>query len=207
MQGPSGVPARRSKNWFSTTGLERSVNLGRTWQFVDRTPDVAASLGVAYALTGRTGESLALATGAVNEFRAGRAHASPARILLCAGRAYLAAGRIDEATNYAREALALTRQRGARGTEAGALSLTADIAAASGAANGESYYREALALAEPRSMRPQVAHYHFGLGKLHRRRGDREQAQEHLTTAMAMYREMGMTYWLEQAEGELRQLG
>jgi len=30
--------------------------------------------------------------------------------------------------------------------------------------------------------------------------------QEHLTTAMAMYREMGMIYWLEQVEAELRQL-
>jgi hypothetical protein len=83
----------------------------------------------------------------------------------------------------------------------------ADVAAASGTQNAEDYYREALALAEPRGMRPQVAHCHFGLGKLHRRRGDREQAQEHLATAMAMYREMGMTYWPEQTEAELGQLG
>src|SRR5215467_5362029 len=124
-----------------------------------------------------------------------------------ARRAYLAAGRIDEATSYAREALALRRRFGGRGIGVRALSLTADIAAASGAENAEDYYREALALAERRGMRPQVAHCHFGLGKLHRCRGDREQAQEHLTTAMAMYREMGMTYWLEQAKGELRQLG
>jgi class 3 adenylate cyclase/tetratricopeptide (TPR) repeat protein len=38
--------------------LERSLHLGRTWQFVDRTPDVAAALGYAYALAGRTEESL-----------------------------------------------------------------------------------------------------------------------------------------------------
>jgi hypothetical protein len=56
-------------------------------------------------------------------------------------------------------------------------------------------------------MRPLVAHCHLGLGKLRRRAGDREQAQEYLTTAMTMYREMGMTYWLEQVEAELRQLG
>jgi hypothetical protein len=37
--------------------------------------------------------------------------------------------------------------------------------------------------------------------------GNREQAQEHLNTAMAMYREMDMIYWPEQAEAELRQLG
>ena len=30
----------------------------------------------------------------------------------------------------------------------------------------------------------------------------REQAQEHLATATTMYREMGMTYWLEKAEAE-----
>jgi len=38
---------------------------------------------------------------------------------------------------------------------------------------------------------------HLGLGKLYRRTG--KQAQEHLTTATTMYREMGMTYWLEKA--------
>jgi tetratricopeptide (TPR) repeat protein len=187
--------------------LERCLQLGRTLQFIDRTPDVAAILGFAYARAGRTEESLALVAGAVKAFRARQGHVVPTAILSHAGRAYLAAGRIDEATTYAREFLALTRQLGARGVEAGALSLTADIAAASGAENAESYYREALALAEPRGMRPQVAHCHFGLGKLYRRRGDREQAQEHLTTAIAMYREMGMTHWPEQAAAEMRQLG
>src|SRR5262249_3238 len=46
-------------------------------------------------------------------------------------------------------------------------------------------------------VRPLVAHCHLGLGKLYRRTGQREQAHEHLTTATTMYREMGMTYWLE----------
>jgi hypothetical protein len=57
-------------------------------------------------------------------------------------------------------------------------------------------YREVLALAEPRGMRPLVAHCHLGLGKLYRRTDKRERAQEHLATATTMYREMGMTYWL-----------
>jgi hypothetical protein len=39
------------------------------------------------------------------------------------------------------------------------------------------------------------------------RAGDRERAQEYLTTATTVYREMGMTYWLAQVEAELRQLG
>jgi hypothetical protein len=37
--------------------------------------------------------------------------------------------------------------------------------------------------------------------------GNSGQAQEHLTIATAMYREMGIAYWLEQAEAELGQLG
>jgi len=52
-------------------------------------------------------------------------------------------------------------------------------------------------------VRPLVAHCHLGLGKLYRRTGKREHAREHLTTAATMFREMGMTYWLEKAEDQL----
>jgi len=45
-------------------------------------------------------------------------------------------------------------------------------------------------LAEELSMRPLVARCHLGLGKLYRRTGEREQAQEHFTTATTLYREM-----------------
>ena len=65
------------------------------------------------------------------------------------------------------------------------------------AAMAETYYSQAMALALEIGMRPLVAHCHLGLGKLHRSRGDRGQAQEQLTKAMAMYREMDMAYWLQ----------
>jgi hypothetical protein len=54
-------------------------------------------------------------------------------------------------------------------------------------------------------MRPLVAHCHLGLGKLYRRTGNRQRAQEHLTTATTMYREMDMRFWLEQAEAEMHE--
>ena len=66
--------------------------------------------------------------------------------------------------------------------------------------------RQALALAEPRGMRPLIAHCHLGLGKLYRRTGKREQAREHLTTATTMYREMEMRFWLGPAEAELTEV-
>jgi len=72
--------------------------------------------------------------------------------------------------------------------------------------SGEAHYRKALALAQPRAMRPLIAHCHLGLGKLYRRTGKQEQAQEHLTTAISMYRDMGMNFWLEQGEVESNKL-
>ena len=74
------------------------------------------------------------------------------------------------------------------------------------AERSEAHYRAALALAEPRGMRPLVAHCHLGLGKLNGRTGKREQAQEHLTAATTRYSEMGMT-WLEQAAAAAMELG
>jgi hypothetical protein len=69
--------------------------------------------------------------------------------------------------------------------------------------HADGHYHEALALAEELGMRPLVAHCHLGLGKLSRRTGKRQEAQEHLTTATTMYREMDMRFWLEKAEADL----
>jgi hypothetical protein len=52
-----------------------------------------------------------------------------------------------------------------------------------------------------------VAHCHLGLGKLYLRTGERDDARVHFVTATTMYRAMGMTYWLEKAEAEMRELG
>jgi hypothetical protein len=53
-------------------------------------------------------------------------------------------------------------------------------------------------------MRPLVADCYFGLGKLYRHTGKREQAVEHITAATTMYREMDMRCWREQAEMPIR---
>jgi tetratricopeptide (TPR) repeat protein len=171
------------------------------------TPFVAATLGAAYALASRADEAFPLVASAVEEFRRRQLHTWPAVILLCAGTTCLSAGRIDEATNHTREALALTRRLGARASEANALCLAGDVASADGGGDAESYYREALVLAGELGMRPVVAHCHLGLGKLDRRAGQRQQAQEHLTTAVSLYREMEMTFSLDQGHAELTELG
>ena len=56
--------------------------------------------------------------------------------------------------------------------------------------------------AQDLGMRPIVGHRHLGLARFHRRTDKRQEAQEHLTTAVSMYREMDMRFWLEQAESK-----
>ena len=70
-------------------------------------------------------------------------------------------------------------------------------------ATPEAHYAAALALTSELGMRALLAHCHLGLGKLCRRAGDAAKAREHLTTASTMYREMGMTFWLEKMKAAL----
>jgi hypothetical protein len=53
-------------------------------------------------------------------------------------------------------------------------------------------------------MRPVIAHCHLGLGRLYRRTGQPEHARENLATAMTMYREMDMGFFLEHGEADVR---
>ena len=53
-------------------------------------------------------------------------------------------------------------------------------------------------------MRPLVARCHPGLANLYRRTGRHQQARELLITAMTMYREMDMRFWLNEAEAEMK---
>src|SRR4051812_24518895 len=71
------------------------------------------------------------------------------------------------------------------------------------AERAEAPSRQALALAEELGMRPLVAHCHLGLGTLYRKIGRHEQARSELATALELYREMDMPYWLARAETAL----
>ena len=117
--------------------LERGLDLCRTWQIVIGIPVVAATLGAAYALAGRADEALPLVAGAVEEFRGRQNHTWPALILLCAGMTSSRPGGSTRPASHAREALALSRRLGARGSEAHALCLAGDVASTGGAEDAE----------------------------------------------------------------------
>jgi Transposase len=95
------------------------------------------------------------------------------------------------------------------GGQAWALRLQGEIAARQAPADVEQAewsYRDALAIADELSMRPLQAHCHLGLGKLRRRVGRSEEARAELATAVAMLREMGMAFWLPEAETALAEV-
>jgi hypothetical protein len=56
-------------------------------------------------------------------------------------------------------------------------------------------------------MRPLQVRSHLRLGTLYRRADRLDEARAELQTAAAMLREMGMAYWLPEAERELAEAG
>jgi tetratricopeptide (TPR) repeat protein len=131
-------------------------------------------------------------------------------LLAYLGEAHLVAGRRDDAAEVARRALDLAHRQKERGSEAWVLRLLGDIAAHDDSPNSETakgHYNHALARANELEMRPLAAHCHLALGKLYDRTGDQAKAVEGLTTAVRMYREMDMGFWLEKAETALKELG
>ncbi len=187
--------------------LERGLELCRTREVPLLLHDFVWALGAAYHGTGRRVEGVALMEDAARglaERTVGLSAGWPGRVGALGG-AYLLDGRLAAATRIAQDGLAAARQRGERGVEGQILRLLGDIAAHPDRVEvdtAEAHYRQALALAKELGLRPLVAHCHLGLGTLYQRTGKRQEAQEHLATAPTMYREMGMTYWLEKAEAE-----
>ena len=189
--------------------LERALAMSRDWNISLLSPSCMGFLGYTYVRLGRLEEGLALLAQAMPAFESGVATVFHSLVTTHSGDACILAGRLQEAHGHAERALTLTRQRGERGDEAYALRLLGEIHSQETPPDGgraEAWYRQAMTLADHLGMRPLVAHCHLGLGKLYRRTDKREQAEEHLATATTMYREMGMTYWLEQVEAVIAEL-
>jgi hypothetical protein len=60
-----------------------------------------------------------------------------------------------------------------------------------------------MAQAEELGMRPVVARCHLSLGALYQGAGHLPQARSELSTAIDLFRAMGMTFWQAQAEAKL----
>ena len=189
--------------------LERAASICHEFDLPAYFPRMAAALGAAYTLDGRITDAVPLLTRTLEQCRAkGRAYLET----LCSlplGEAHMLAGHLEEAYTLAERALVLAHEYQGRSHQAYALCLLGNIAARRDPPEGdpaEAHYRQALALANELGMRPLQAHCHRGLGTLYAATGQREQARAELSTGIALYRAMDMTFWLPQAEAALAQV-
>jgi class 3 adenylate cyclase/tetratricopeptide (TPR) repeat protein len=190
-------------------GLERALDLCRTWDMPLYFPTTASTLGYAYTLCGRLAEGMPLLEQAVERTVAEGRKVNEALWVTRVGEAALLAGRLEAAHTHAVQALTLACERQERGHQAYALRLLGEIVARHAppeAEQADAHYRQALALAEELGMRPLQAHCHRGLGTLYAATGQREQARAELSMAITMYQAMEMTFWLPQAEAALAQV-
>jgi tetratricopeptide (TPR) repeat protein len=159
------------------------------------TPRITCCLGSAYAHGGRLAEALTMLQQTARDIEAVGERVFQSMLVAHLGEAMLLVDRGAEAAVLAQQALTLARERGERGHEARCLHLLGDITSSSDppdAREAEDRYRGALALADELGMRPLAAHCRRGLGRLYRRTGRPDQAEEHLLAATAMFRAMGM---------------
>jgi tetratricopeptide (TPR) repeat protein len=155
-------------------------------------------------------QALPLLEDAVHAYEARGIRAYEALWLVALAEGYLLTSRPEDALRQASRALEVSLRHDERGHEAWALRLLGEIAShhhGLDVVTAEAHYGASMALASELAMRPLVAHCHLGLGKLYGRTGKRLEAQEHLTIATTMYREMDMRFWLEQTEAEIELLG
>jgi tetratricopeptide (TPR) repeat protein len=190
--------------------LERAISICQDADLPAWFPEIAVALGVVYTMGGRITDAVRLLTPVMEQTRATERVNLQALYHLPLGEAELLAGHLREAHILAERALALGRERQERGNQAYALRLLGEIAAhrnPQDVTQAEAYFQQALALAEELRMRPLQAHCHLGLGRLYGQTGRGEQASAALTTAIALYRAMEMTFWLPQAEAALAKAG
>ncbi|HEY5869011.1 MAG TPA: adenylate cyclase, partial [Candidatus Tectomicrobia bacterium] len=206
-----GVLYRRQRDMHRAISmLERAMDLCQDWHIPLFLPRQTAALGLAYALEGRVAAGLELVEHGVEQAVAAGIPRDLALVVTCLSEASLLAGRLEDAHQRAAQALDLARQYQQRGQQAWALWLLGESMARQASPEVESatgHYRQALALAEALGMRPLQAHCHRSLGTLYARQGQRQHARAALATAIALYRDMAMTFWLPQAEAVLAQVG
>ena len=180
--------------------LERGLGLCQAAAILTWFPSVAAALGYAYTLSGRVLEAFPLLQPAVAQDTPRGISAGHARRVAYPSEAYLLAGHIGEAIPR-RHCPRVRPCLKARGNEAYALWLLGEIHAqqdplADDAA--DTYYQQALVLAEELGMRPLQAHCHLALGTLYTKRPAGTGRIE-LSTAIELYRAMEMIFWLPRA--------
>lgn len=195
---------RRGDGARSIPLLERTRTLSRPAELAWYTRWADASLGYAYHLMGRPAESVPLIEAALRDVPGGGTITAKALWLTWLGEAHLARGRVEDARTAATAAVDVADRHRHLGQLAWAHWLLGEVSLAEGARADVvgSHLDRALALAEPRRMRPVMAHCRLTRGKLAAAGGKEQAAADEIDAALAAYRAMEMPYWHALAEAQ-----
>jgi tetratricopeptide (TPR) repeat protein len=201
-----GVLRWREGEWTAAiAALEQAIGLIREYHIVLWLPRVASTLGATYAAVDRLDEAMALLQEAVEQAAAIPLVSGRSLLMTALGDAHLRGRHFSEAEAYMSRALTLARAHGERGHEAWALKVSGELELRRGSEAAEAAappLREALRLSEELRMRPLAAQTRIVLAEVEARLGQRAAAADHLTDAIAEFRDMGMASWAARAEAE-----
>jgi len=187
--------------------LERGIETCRRYDIVVWLAPLMASLGYAWARSGRAAEAVIMLRDA-NEHAAAtglRFYRTLAELWFA--EALRLEGQLEDATAHASSALAQAQCYGEVGNEAYARRLLGDLyAAGPTAADAVDELRQALALAMSRNMRPLAARCQVSLAVTLGRLNRADEARPLLTSALATFRDVALGDGIAAVEAALNEL-
>jgi class 3 adenylate cyclase/tetratricopeptide (TPR) repeat protein len=197
--------------------LERSLSICEAVEIPVQRPLVVSCLAAAYAFVGRFEETLRLleTTTDRNAWLTGAESRQlpfgKAMRMVWEVEAFMLADQLSEAEALARRVLEVSEESKDRGSKAWLLCLLGDLLARhhpdqDHLTHAEASFKEALSLAQDLGMRPVQAHCHRGLAKIHAQSINCAVARSELHTAIQLYKDMSMPFWLAKANLTLAEL-
>ena len=189
--------------------LERGMTLAEETDFPGAIANGAWSLANVYNQTGQTDDAVRISKRAWNFAEPGGFLYFGGLALLQLARGYSLNRDFEPAVSTVAHALSLAKKGEFRALEAQANFMRGEILMCvpeSDLTDARTAYHAATSLAKKLEMRPLTAHSHAGLGRLHHFTGKKTQAKKELIRACEMYRDLGMTYYLQKAEQDLASL-
>ncbi len=207
--GLGSARAQRGEFESAIEVLERGTAVAEATGLGGAYLELVLPLASAYGLSGRVGRAMELLPAAVA--RAMALRHSLGHWIRSGGlaEALLYAGRPSEALPMARLFLEITRSVGARGNEAWATKLLAEVLATHGgmeARDAAPMLGRAISLARELEMRPLEARCQLALGSLLREQASYGEAEASLRSCADIFRSLEMPFWLARAEAEMKQL-
>jgi len=128
------------------------------------------------------------------------------------GEAYLRAGRLAEAAGTLAAVVDVAESKGARFYLGSALRFLGEVTrqadpSAHGQQEAAAHFERSMAVLTEIGARNELAHAHAGCGRLHRDRGDGDEARRHLTRALEIFGDLGTLGEPDAIRKELVELG